>query len=278
MFQVEDDSQAAADQPIETIHLYVVREGDTKPSLVPVIFSTLALFILIAVGMRIPYQQPQERTTIRVPAIFLPLKTFTTSISVIPTGVKTYPATTARGTLTITNGSILSEELPKGMIFTGKDGVEVITDHAVYVPAGSATGLGYATMTAHAASSGKSGNIHILDIDNVEGTALFIRNVQPFTGGQDSYAVRFISRQDRDNALSQARAILLPRTVSGLPESPCKETITGREKLSVSWICQYVSYTTPQFPGVRVLHAEVRGKTILLEIVLVPRPRILSAK
>ena len=82
MFQVEDDPQAADDQTIETIHLYVVREGDKRPSLVPVILSILTLCLLIAVGIVTPYQPPQERTIIRVPAILLPLKTFTTSVSV----------------------------------------------------------------------------------------------------------------------------------------------------------------------------------------------------
>ena len=72
--------------------------------------------------------------------------TFSTSITVTPTGIKTYPAPTAHGVLTITNGSILQEELPQGMIVTAKDRVEIITDTAVFVPAGSATGLGYATV------------------------------------------------------------------------------------------------------------------------------------
>jgi Baseplate J-like protein len=277
MFQVEEEPKAD-DQPIETIHLYVVREGQTRPSLIPVIISILALFILIAIGIFTPYHQPEEKAFIRVPAILLPLKTFTTSVSVIPTGVKTYPATSAHGTLTITNGSILLEELPKGMILSGKDGTEVITDHAVFIPAGSATGLGYATVTAHAARSGKSGNIPSLAIDSVEGTALFIRNVQPFTGGQDSYSSKYVTAQDRDNALSQARSTLLPQTVSGLLQTPCRETATGRQTLSITWICQFVSYDVPNFPGVRVLHAEVTGKAVLLEIVYVARPRMLSVK
>ena len=70
MYQVEDE-------PIETIHLYVVREGQKRPSLALVIISFLALSILIAFGVLIPYQQPELRTAIRVPAVLLPLKTFT---------------------------------------------------------------------------------------------------------------------------------------------------------------------------------------------------------
>ena len=278
MFQVEDDPKEANDQPIETIHLYVVREGQNRPSLAPVLVSLLTLFILIAIGIGTPYQQPEQRALIRVPAVLLPLKTFSTSIKVIPTGVKTYPAATAHGLLTITNGSILTEELPKGMILTGKDGVEVITDQAVFVPAGSATGYGYATVAAHAVIPGAAGNISSLDINSVEGTALFIRNLLAFTGGADSYSVKFITQQDRANALEKARSTLLPQTLLGLLESSCKETITGAKIIKVRWICQFVSYSLPNFPGVKVLHAEVTGKTVLLEIVFVARPVRLSAK
>jgi hypothetical protein len=277
MFQVEDD-QRTETEPIETIHLYVVREGQKRPSIAPVIISLLVLILLFVIGILIPYQQPKEHKVIRVPAILLPLKTFTTSIIVVPTGIKTYLSTTAHGLLTITNGSILSEDLPKGMIFTGKDGVEVITDQAVYVPAGSATGLGYATVTAHTVTPGAKGNISALDINAVEGTSLFIRNLQSFSGGADSYSVKFITSQDRENALVKARSRLLPQSLSGLLESPCKETVTGEKMLSVRWTCQFVSYNVPDLPAVKVLHAKVSGKTILLEVVYVPRPKLFPGK
>ena len=278
MFHVEDDPKAANDQPMETIHVYVVREGQTRPSLTPVIISVLALFILIASGILTSYQQPEQRAFIRVPAVLLPLKTFTTSVSVIPTGSKTYPATTAHGLLTITNGSILAEELPQGMIFTGKDGVEVITDAAVNVPAGSATDYGIAHVSAHAVIPGAAENISALDINVVEGTSLYIRNVQPFKGGENSSTVIVITHQDRKTAITQARATLLPQTLNGLLQAPCKEIITGNQIMKVAWTCQFVSYNTPHLPGVKVLHAEVRGTIILLDIVYVARPRILTAK
>src|SRR5438270_3621005 len=106
----------AVDDEKETIHLYVVREEEPRPSLVPLIFSVFILTALVAIGVLFPYQQPEVRESLRVPAVLLPLKIFSTSVNVIPTGRKTYPAIVAHGVLTITNGSILSEELPKGMI------------------------------------------------------------------------------------------------------------------------------------------------------------------
>lgn len=254
------------------------RKAPTVFMAVCLLISIFALFSLIAIGVLTPSQQPEQRALIRVPAVPLPLKTFTTSVGVIPTGIKTYPATSAHGTLSLTNGSILAEELPTGMILTGKDGAEVITDAAVYVPAGSATGYGIAYVPAHAAVAGAAGNIQALDIDSVEGTALFIRNVQPFTGGADSHSIKFIKPQDRATALLQARSTLLPQTLSGLLQSPCKETVTGRETLSVIWLCQFVTYHMPPIPGLRVLHVQVMGKTVVLAVVYPMRQQRLETK
>src|SRR5581483_2419550 len=92
--------------------------------------------------------------TISVPAHFLPLKRFSVTETVIPTGVKTYPATFATGMLTIYNGSFLSEQIPQGIILTASNGVEVTTDGSVIVPAGNPPNYGVATIAAHASSSG----------------------------------------------------------------------------------------------------------------------------
>lgn len=275
MYDMQDELVA---EPLETIHLYVVREGQTRPSLLLVLISIVALSLLLAIGILVPYEQPEQRASIRVPAALLPLTSFMTSVAVLPTGIKTYPATTARGVLTITNGSILAEEFPQGMIFTGKDGVEVMTDAAVFVPAGSAAGYGVAAVSAHAASSGTSGNIPALDIDSVEGTALYIRNLHPFTGGAESYAVRFITARDRENALAQARATLFHQTLSGLLYRPCLEHITGTTSLHITWTCQFVTYTTPSLPHVRVQQVQVIGRTVFLTITFVPRPQRLETK
>src|SRR2546421_1537910 len=150
MFQV--------DEKPETIHLYVVREEEPRPSVLPIVASILLLLCVIAVGTLFPYPQPLEHKTLRIPAIFLPLKPFTATAPIIPTGVKTYPATSAHGMLTFTNGSVVSLELPKGLIFTSKDGIEVMMDTGVFVPSGSALGYGVATVSAQTVVSGSQGN------------------------------------------------------------------------------------------------------------------------
>ena len=60
--------QTVDEQP-ETIHLYVVREEAPKPQLFPIVFSVLALLVLVALAVVVPYQQPVTRAVIRVPAV-----------------------------------------------------------------------------------------------------------------------------------------------------------------------------------------------------------------
>src|SRR6266567_4567884 len=146
MFQV--------DEKPETIHLYVVREEEPRPSVLPIVASILLLLCVIAVGTLFPYYQPVEHKTLRVPAIFLPLKSFTASAPIIPTGIKTYPAS-------------------------------------------SANGYGHATVQAHALLSGNAGNLPTLAINQVEGSSVYIRNLQPFTGGKDAYSVSFVTPTDK---------------------------------------------------------------------------------
>src|SRR6266566_8318520 len=164
------------DQVIETLHLYVVPEEIHHPSPLPIVLSVLALSVLFTLSL-FPYRQPLVRTTLRVAAVFPPIQIYTTIAHVNATGIKTYPAVIAHGILTITNGSVVSQELPPGLLFATSSGVEVITQTSVFVPAGSALGYGYATVQAKAVTGGTQGNIKALSINSVYGTSLYIRNM-----------------------------------------------------------------------------------------------------
>ncbi len=229
MFDVDDE-------PVETLHIYVVRE-EAMPPLLPIFLSVVALSLLVALCALSPYQQPVTRAVIRVPAVLLPLRTFTAQTPVIPTGIKTYPATTAHGVLTITNGSVISQTLPAGFIFITNSGVSVVTDTAVFVPTGNANGYGYAMVSAHAAVSGTSGNIPSLAIDTVEGSSVYVRNLAAFTGGSNAYSVKVVTAQDRQTALASARQHLA--VLSAGLHYPCAETINGA--ISVTWLCQFLT-------------------------------------
>jgi hypothetical protein len=207
------------DEKLETIHLYVVREKEPTPSVFPIVLSALSLAVLFTFCALIPYQQPVTRAVIRVPAVLLPSKTLTAKVAIIPTGRKTYPATTAYGVLTITNGSVISQTLPAGFRLGN-----VATDTAVFVPAGSADGYGVATVNAHALIPGSSGNISAYAINQVEGSSVYIRNLGAFRGGRDSYSITVVTAHDQQAAQAQARQ-LVDAQASGL-HYPCTEVLT----------------------------------------------------
>jgi hypothetical protein len=258
-------------EEVETIHLYVVREDELpqQPSLLPIALSTLCLVAVVIIGVFTSYQQPVIRTTIRVPAILLPLKTFTAGVAITPIGIKTYPATTAHGVLTNTNGSVISQTIPQGFRLDG-----VITDTAVFVPAGSANGYGYATVAAHALISGKQGNIAAYTVNQVEGSSVYIRNLSAFSGGRDSYPVKYVTAQDKQTALSQARDILFVQ-ISAYKNGvhyPCKELYLYKQAhMAINWRCQFLTFVLP--PYMHVTGIKIIGKNLLLHVWFVARPR-----
>ena len=249
------------DEKPETIHLYVVREKEPTPSVLPIVLSALSLAVLFTFCALIPYQQPVTRAVIRVPAVLLPVRTFSATVAVIPTGVNVYPATTAHGILTITNGSVIAQTIPQGFRLNN-----VVTDAAVFVPAGSANGYGFATVAAHALISGTSGNIPAYAINQVVGSSIYIRNLTPFHGGRDAYSVKIVTPQDRQTAINRARQ-LLSQASTGL-HYPCDEKISGA--VWVTWHCQFLAYSIPAY--MHVTGVSIMGKNLLVHVWFVARP------
>src|SRR5215471_3593814 len=137
------------DDQVETVHLYVVR-GNQKPSnALPLFLAFLCLIALAAITWYSVEHQYYVHEQVRVPAQFLPLKVFKAEAPIIPTGVKTYPATYAHGWLTFSNGSVIGQNVPAGFIIDG-----TATDDPVYVPPATANGFGTATVSAHLSTSG----------------------------------------------------------------------------------------------------------------------------
>lgn len=261
--------QTADEEPIETIHLYVVREEAT-PSLFPIFLSVFALSALVAISVLFPYQQPETRMTLRVPAVLLPLQMFMAQASIVPTGIKTIPATIAHGELTITNGSVISQTIPQGFRIDN-----VVTDTSVFVPAGSANGYGYAIVSAHALFSGRQGNIPAYAIDVVVGSSIYIRNLTSFHGGKDSYTVALQLPKDRQTALEKAREGL-SRQTRGL-HYPCQEVVNNRNsvvKLVVK--CQFVSYQIPSY--MHVTRVQLIGRIVIVDVWFVVRPQRIWVK
>src|SRR5260370_14195022 len=253
------------DAPMETLHIYFERDAAPKPSLLLIFLSVVALSLLVAFGVLSPTQQPVTRAVIRVPAVLLPPRTFTAVVPVIPTGIKTYPATISHGWIIFTNGSIIGQDIPAGFTIDG-----VATDRAVYVPPGSADGYGYATVQAHALISGKQRNIPALAINTAIGSSLYIRNLSAFSGGRDSYSVKVVTVQDKQTAQITARNLLATEAV-GL-HYPCQEIVNNQVSivnLFVTWRCQFVTYHIPAF--YHVTGVKITGTYLVLAVWFVPR-------
>lgn len=259
------------DEPIETVHLYVVREKEKKPfTFLPLCAAVLCLAFMVGVIIYSGYHPAYERETRVLTAHFLPLQTFSAAQRVVPTGVKTYPATFAHGALTISNGSIISQEIPKGFTVIASNGVQAATNQALFVPAGSASGYGIATVSAHLLTSGI--NLSTLDIDQVLGTSLYIRNLYPFTGGKPAYSVKVITFHDKQVALDAARASLAVQKarILAILAEPCKKSSAISQIVQLTWICQFVSY--PYLPGVQITAIRLRGKNLLVDVMFVAHP------
>ncbi len=265
------------DEPIETVHLYIVREKEKEPfTFLPLCAAVLYLACIIGVTAYSVQHPAYEHETRVIPAHFLPLQTFSTTQQVIPTGVKTYPATTAHGVLTLTNGSIISQTLPAGFISVSNSGVSVITDRAVFVPAGSADGYGIATVPAHLLTSGI--NMATLDIDQVVGTSLYIRNLDPFTGGKPAYSIKVITPQDKQVALDAARTALAVQEarIQALLAAPCREAAAVSRIVQLTWKCQFFAY--PYLPGMQISAIRLRGKNLLVDVAFVAPPKRIWAR
>ncbi len=201
--------------------------------------------------------------TLTVPAILLPLQTTTVNVPFKATGVKTYPAIQAHGTLTITNGGSLTQYIQAGFLLTSSSGIEVATNDAVTVPAGNGESDGVATVSASAVVAGSSGNISAYSINRTYGTDIFIKNLTTFTGGQDAYSVQYVTDQDKQTALTNAKVQVEAKQPLVLLLNPCAET-TNIQKVTAdaTLSCQRITYHVPA--GMKVTGVRVRGTNVVL--------------
>lgn len=259
----------AVDDEIETIHLYVVREQEKRPyTAFPLVCAFVCLLAIAGITAYSATHPSYEHERLRVPAILLPLKVFTAEVPMIPTGVKTYPATSAHGYLTFSNGSVIGQSIPQGFTIG-----EVATDSAIDVPGATANGFGMATVAAHLLAPGI--NMPTLSINEVVGASLFIRNLSPFIGGRPAYSVKYITPQDRQTALNKARQSITAQKfrIIGYLTKPCKEleNISSLKQVSIVWDCQFATYKVPSY--MRVLSAKLVGTQFFVDVVFVARPR-----
>jgi hypothetical protein len=265
------------DEELETLHVYLVAEKPKKPRRPgytrDIILGWLTLCVVLASVVALcllPSAPASTLITLRVPAHFT-LTALQVHVAIIPTGKHTYAATQASGTLTIYNGAFLTQQLPAHFILITTDGIEVTTDQAVMIPSGNPPNYGITTVSAHAIIAGKQGNIQADAIDQTYGSAMSIKNLVPFTNGQDASTKPFVTSDDQAQALKTARRQLTAKQPLALLMKPCTETTSQHPlSLSVVWSCQYVTYRAPK--NGQVLSVQVSGNSVILRMRIVTRP------
>ncbi len=187
--------------------------------------------------------------------------TLSQSQTVPATGHGHQDARAATGSITFYNASFSSQTVNAGIVLTGADGVQVITDEMVTVPPNTPPQDGQATVAAHAMNAGSAGNIQALAINGTLSSSLFVKNLTSFTGGQDERNFQTIAKSDIDNAASQLKETLNQatqgalqgqlKTNEALVTPSCTTTTTadhqiGQEasqvKVTVSETCSAVAY------------------------------------
>lgn len=274
--------QILEDDQIETIHVYMVRDDDQQepepeqrwPRLqFPTVnwdlarqYITASIACVMLAGFAFAGVGGPLFTIkkLSIPLVALPAQVFTASVNIIPTGVQVIPATSARGTLTIYNGSILQESLPAGFIVTSAGGIEVETDQAVTIPAADPPAFGVASVPAHAVVTGSAGNIAAYSVRQSDGTSLTIKNLAAFTGGKDAATRQIVTTDDVNNAIAEAREKVEGKPVIGLMVEPCSEKVNkSEESVSVMRECQTYTYTLPKH--LKIVSMRIIAHTVVVE-------------
>jgi hypothetical protein len=174
-----------------------------------------ALFTPTATITIIPQQQSLTTTAIfpigtspgDVQGRVVPALTLSQSQTVQATGRGHQDARSASGTLTFYNGSFAAQTIDAGAVYTGADGVQVVTEQTITIPAANPPYVGEATVSASAIHAGAGGNIQAGDISITTAT-LQVRNSQ-FSWGQDARDFTYVTRGDIQQANSALTPMLL---------------------------------------------------------------------
>jgi hypothetical protein len=216
--------------PARTTRSQAPHEPSVLPSFVAVLLL-LGLFLLLdsldstwltlltptALVTIVPKQQaitttasfPLGRGPKTVAGRVLPTLTLSQSQTVAATGHGHQDARAAVGVLTWYNGSFVSQTVEAGTVVTANDGMAVVTEETVTIPANQPPTDGVAQVTAHALTAGQRGNIPPLAITATVSTTLSVQNLTAFTGGQDARNVRLVTQSD----IEQALGMLMPSLV-----------------------------------------------------------------
>lgn len=198
--------------------------------------------------------------TLQIGRVLQPI-TISQSATTATTGQGHQDARAATGTVTFFNGLFTQQFVASGTVYTGQDGVEIVTTEDATIPKGDpSSGYGTLTVTAQAIQAGSTGNIQPGDINITINNGLLVKNNQ-FQGGQDERNFQTVAKNDIDITAATLKPTLI-QSMSGafqgqLKQSeqlyilPCNPTVTSdhrvgdeaiQVKVTVSETCSAVAY------------------------------------
>ncbi len=123
--------------------------------------------------------------------------------TVATTGQGHQDAAFAHGTVTFYNAALYVQTIPAGTLLVGTDGVQVVTEQDVILPAAVLPTDGQATIVARAVPIGPTGNIRAGDIYGpCCRVDVLVQNTAAFTGGQNAQSYPMVTRTDIDGTVS----------------------------------------------------------------------------
>jgi Baseplate J-like protein len=272
----QDIAQLLEPEDAQTYHVYplnrgifIRREGEPfvdttpprKPSAIPCIIATLWSLIFILFLVIFPNTAPTQQFTVRhsftlpsdLQSRILPYTTLRQFRTSLATGRIRRNATYALGFITFYNGSFTDQLIPQNMIFTGANGIQVVTQMAVSVPSGNPPNYGAATVQARALRPGVAGNIPQYSVDTTCcAIALKAVNLTGFTGGRDAQDFSIVTTRDIDNGVTPLKNILLSRMKTTLQKGLASDDIFIPLPCSVSSSTNY--------------HAGEKAKSVTLSV------------
>jgi len=169
----------------------------------------------------------------------LPILTVSQSQTVNATGKGHQNARRATGTVTFYNGLFTAQDVPGGTVFTGSDGVQVVTSTSVTIPAANPPQFAEGSVLAYAVKAGRTGNIAAGDIDTTISNSVLVKNSQ-FDGGRDARDFISVTKGDIQGSvssltptlLSSERAALSTQLTEGeeLVNPHCSPTVTSSHR------------------------------------------------
>ena len=152
-------------------------------------------------------QQVTLASTLQIGRILNPI-TISQAQAAQATGRGHQAARQATGILTFYNGSFSTQTVDAGTVFTGADGVQVVTDETSTIPPNNPPMDGEASTPAHAINPGPIGNIQALDMNSTVSSAVFVKNLNAFTGGQDERNFTIFTQADMNTVSTLLKTTL----------------------------------------------------------------------